>query len=116
MDPVMEESMNVQILTMRPEHYEGKARVHCLSWRETYRGLMPEEVLAKRTEAYCLERTRQHPEHTLVAIVEGEVAGFLWYSPEARAYTGRSGYSEINAFYILKKYQRCGIGRALLVA
>lgn len=102
------------ITDMEEKHYSGKAYVQYAAWFETYRGLMPDEYLDGRKLETCYESTQKHPSDTYVALVDGTVAGFLWYSPEAREYTRRAGMSEINALYVLKKYQGHGIGRALM--
>lgn len=106
--------MDYKIMPMKPEHCEGKAYVHYKAWQETYRGLMPDEYLDKRTYEQCLQNAMAGMEHTFVAVAEGEVAGFIRYSPEARKYTDRPDYWEIHALYVLKKYQGYGIGRSLV--
>ena len=70
---------------------DGKAFVHYTAWRETYTGLMPEEYLAGRSLERQRQRTYENPGNTLVA-------------------------AEIGALYVLKAYQRRGIGTALMRA
>ena len=102
------------ITEMTEKHYYGKAYVQYAAWFETYRGLMPDEFLDNRKLESCYESTLKHPQDTYVALVDETVAGFIWYSPDAREYTRKTGMSEINALYVLKKYQGHGIGRALM--
>ena len=102
------------ITEMTEKHYNGKAHVQYTAWSETYRGLMPNEYLDSRTFMACYKSTLEHPQNTYVALVGETVVGFIWYSPEARDYTHRTGMSEINALYVLKKYQHLGIGKALM--
>lgn len=102
------------ITEMTEKHYNGKAHVQYTAWSETYRGLMPNEYLDSRTFMACYKSTLEHPQNTYVALVGETVVGFIWYSPEARDYTHRTGMTEINALYVLKKYQHLGIGKALM--
>lgn len=90
------------ITEMTEKHYNGKAHVQYTAWSETYRGLMPDEFLDNRKLESCYESTLKHPQDTYVALVDETVAGFIWYSPDAREYTRKTGMSEINALYVLK--------------
>ncbi len=96
------------------EELDGKAFVHYTAWKETYTGLMPEEILARRSLEGCRQTAHKFPEHTLVAIKDGEVVGFACYLPEVREPASRQGASEIVALYVLEKHQGSGIGTALL--
>ena len=102
------------ITEMTEKHYYGKAYVQYAAWFETYRGLMPNEYLDSRTFMACYKSTLEHPQNTYVALVDETVAGSYGNSPDARDYTHRTGMSEINALYVLKKYQHLGIGKALM--
>lgn len=108
--------MSFEIVEMTETYYEGKAYVHFAAWLETYRGLVPDRYLKRRTLEDCRKFTTENPQNTYVALVNGKVSGFLWYSPTARAFTKRSKTSEICALYVLKDYQGLGIGKALMEA
>lgn len=106
--------MHYQIKEMTEEYYEDKAYVHHTAWPETYRGLMPDEYINNHNFEHCYKFTVENPQNTLIALADQKVAGFVWYSPVTREYAGRPGTSEINALYVLKKYQGFGIGKALM--
>ena len=93
---------------------DGKAYVHYTAWNETYPGLMPAEYLASRTPERQRQRTYEHPENTLVAVADGQVVGFAQYRPRARDIVSVPAAGEVGALYVLEKYQRRGIGAALL--
>ncbi len=92
----------------------GKAFVHYSSWNETYTGLMPQEFLDGRSLEKCLRFAFDYPQNTLVALVEGEVVGFANYFPKSRDFVSIKPSSELVALYVLQKYQKKGIGKALL--
>jgi L-amino acid N-acyltransferase YncA len=98
------------------------AQVHVDTWRTTYRGIMPEDSLAKlsyqkREHSWrqILGNAADSGQFVYVAEDElGEIVGFANGGPER---TGDSVYKgELNAIYILKAYQRKGIGRYLTKA
>ena len=87
--------------------------VHYTAWMETYPGLMPHSFLDTVKLENRINYAKSHPENTLVAEVDGRVIGFVSYLDEARSHVSHQPASEIVAIYILKDYQRNGIGRAL---
>lgn len=87
-----------------------------VSWKETYRGIVPDDVLDKReqTEAErikkAIERFR-NGEKQLVLEINKVIVGFIRYGKsEDQEFTN---CGEIIAFYILKKYHGFGFGRKL---
>jgi len=94
------------------------ARVHVESWRTTYRGIVPDDVLAnlsvERRARGWAERLGKPggPEFVYVAEDDTEaVVGFASGGPERegdRRYTG-----ELYAIYLLADQQGKGIGRQL---
>ncbi|MEW6173859.1 MAG: GNAT family N-acetyltransferase [Bacillota bacterium] len=94
------------------------ARVNVDTWQTAYRGIIPDEHLDKLS---CCEREKSIRELFLpgnrVFIYaalneEGEIVGFAAAGPER---TGDPVYrGEIYAIYVLKEYQRRGIGRLLV--
>lgn len=96
------------------------ARVHVDSWRSTYRGIIPDEYLGqqsyeKRESSWhkILKSVPNNSNFTYVAENEsGEVIGFANGGLERTKDPNFHG--ELNAIYILEKYQRKGIGRKLL--
>ncbi|MEW6182730.1 MAG: GNAT family N-acetyltransferase [Bacillota bacterium] len=94
------------------------ARVNVETWRTAYRGIIPDGYLDQLS---CSDRERSIRELFLpgsrvficaAVIEEGEIVGFAAAGPER---TGDPVYrGEIHAIYVLKEYQRRGIGRLLV--
>lgn len=93
---------------------EQKGRVHYKSWIETYTGLMSDEYLDKMKVENCINIARKYPENTLVAQINNEIVGFACYGQCKD--TDMNDYGEIIAIYILKDYQKQGIGKMLMEA
>jgi ribosomal protein S18 acetylase RimI-like enzyme len=101
------------------EDVTGIARVHVASWRESYRGIVPDDFLnnlsldrriAQWNESLSNSQDQYH--RVFVADVNGEISGFAGYGRERDAdpiYLG-----ELYAIYILKSAQQKGIGRRLV--
>ncbi|WP_026690990.1 GNAT family N-acetyltransferase [Alteribacter aurantiacus] len=98
----------------------GIARVHVDSWNETYKGLVPDEVLEGRT----YEKQEQMWRRALstidgdraIYVAEndgGEVVGFITGGPNriSEEFDGFDG--EIYAVYVLNNAQGQGIGKHL---
>jgi len=99
---------------------EAIARVHVRAWQESYRELLPAELLAglsveRRRQAW--ERELANPVKVpgiLIAEVTGEVVGFAAAGPAREPAGGYAG--ELYAIYLLAAYQGRGHGRALFAA
>ena len=96
------------------------SRVHVDTWRSTYAGIVPDEVLArlsyeKRQIAWqqVFENASKVEGFTYVAEdALGQVVGF---SDGGKERTQNLNYQgELNALYILESYQRHGFGRDLV--
>jgi|FLYN01.1.fsa_nt_gi GNAT superfamily N-acetyltransferase len=96
----------------------GIARVHVDTWRTTYAGLMPDELLAnlsyerRENQWRSVLSNPDSPQWIYVAENDdGQVVGFVAGGPE------RSGdplyKGELYAIYVLAEHQGRGIGRAL---
>lgn len=103
-----------------PDDVPAIARVHVDSWRTTYRGLLPDKVLAdlssKRRQADWQQRIEAKAAEAssgcvFVAEVAGELVGFASAGPN-REEDSRYG-AELYAIYILQEHQRRGIGRSI---
>lgn len=99
------------------------AAVHVASWRETYQGLAPAEVLAALSVEERAERWRrilsgssQPQPSVFVALAEdGSATGFGACGMQRSDVLARSGYAgEFSAIYILKSAQQRGVGRRLM--
>lgn len=111
-------SVSVLILPAGPADAEALARVHVRSWRETYRGLLPDAYLARMSEATFTRRFRRaltYPgpnEVTLAAAAREDLLGYVQGGP-SRA--GVAGEAEIATLYVLRAAQGLGAGRRLMV-
>ena len=116
----MDRGTGIVIREARVEDAAEIARVHVDSWRATYPGIVPDEVLAaqsyeRRQEVW--ERTlRGEVEPTFVYVAEeaGRIVGFASGGP---ARDGDPEYQgELYAIYLLPGAQGRGIGRLLVRA
>lgn len=98
------------------EDADGRGTVHFQSWKETYSALMPAEYLAELRPDILIKRAREHTDNTFVAVSGNKVVGFCCYLQNSREFVSVKPSSEIVALYVLKKYQGCGIGKALINA
>ena len=95
------------------------AHVHQESWRTTYTGILPRDVIeqlaGRRSEATWRERLgpRQAMEAVWLAQAgDGRVLGFANCGPARHRLEGLE--AEIYALYVLQDAQRRGVGRALV--
>jgi GNAT superfamily N-acetyltransferase len=107
------------IRSAAPEDAGSIARVHIESWLTTYRGLMPDGVLARRSmidQQPKWEKILSQPLRTSTVVADdaGEVVGFASFGPEPGNDFRYQG--ELYAIYILGSHQRQGIGRQLMRA
>lgn len=98
----------------------GIARVHVASWRTSYQGIVNDEILANLSveeRAMRWQRQLEAPQpgcFTYLAEQDGNILGFASGGPERSGDPVYKG--EIYALYLLKEYQRQGIGRMLVEA
>ena len=96
------------------------ARVHRESWRSTYAGILPLEVIAtlagRKSESVWRRRLAVPPEQqcTWVAERSGQVVGFANCGDARHRLENLD--AEIYALYVLQSEQRRGIGRELVRA
>ena len=100
----------------QPDNIPHIARIHVKAWRETYTGLMPQEVLdnlsAKEREAMWLGALKEeNPTSLSVYEHDGGVVGFVAVGPEREKHALYTG--ELYALYLLKRFQGRGYGKAL---
>ncbi len=109
--------------TIRASHVEdaaGIARVHVDSWRTTYKGIVPDEVLANLSYEKREQNARQYlsnlnKTYTFVAEDEqGQIVGFVGGGANRDASSEYTG--ELYAIYILQEAQGHGIGKGLTLA
>ena len=108
----------VEVRFAVPGDAPALARVHVQSWKETYRGLMPDDFLESMTSEPRRERRRslwtqtleEGQDSVLVAVEDGEVVGFA-----SGGLTDFAGYdAELFTLYLRRSAQGQGIGRALM--
>ena len=103
-----------------PADAPGIARVHVDSWRTTYKGLIPDHIIASRTYDYrermWTQILTEQPSQTFVYVAEedGEIVGFVSGGSNRDANSAYTG--ELHAIYILEIHQGKGIGRGLASA
>lgn len=93
----------------------GIGSVHVACWRETYRGTVPDPVLAglnPAERASLWRRTLASGHALLVAESGGTIWGFGAAGPQRE--DGRRHPGEIWTIYVLGRAQRRGVGRALM--
>lgn len=99
--------------------------LHVASWRETYAGILPEEMLnslsvESRTAMWrgLLADPDTHPPTAIfVAEEEGRTIGFGACGAQRDKTLRDAGFGgEIGALYILRAHQKSGVGRALMKA
>jgi ribosomal protein S18 acetylase RimI-like enzyme len=101
------------------------AEMHVASWQETYRGMVPDEMLAslsveRRAESWQRildEPAKADDTRVTVAELDHALVGFGACGTQRTASLAADGYDgEIGSIYVLKAYQRRGIGKALFCA
>jgi len=98
------------------------ARVHVDTWLSTYRGIVPEEYLAKlsykqRERSWVQMLSKASENNHFIYVVEGGAGQIIGFADGGLERTGDPVYKgELYAIYILDAYQRQGIGRILIRA
>jgi ribosomal protein S18 acetylase RimI-like enzyme len=107
----------VVIFPAGPADAEALARVHVQSWRETYRGLLPDAYLARMSEeaharrfAHALTRPGDD-DVTLAAADRWGLVGYAQGGPSRRRAPGEA---EVATLYLVRPAQNRGLGRRLL--
>lgn len=120
-----EQHPSADIRPASPADAASIAVVHVASWRESYAGLLPEDMLlalsvADRTERWT--RILDQPsnaEGTAVFVAErnGRVIGFASGGAQRDSALHAQGLTgEITAIYVLQRVQGLGLGRRLMKA
>jgi GNAT superfamily N-acetyltransferase len=92
------------------------ARIHVLSWQQTYAGLVPQDYLdslsiSSRKQMWEGIFQKQKTTENYLAYDNGEAAGFISFGKGHDQ--GKEGWGEIYAVYLLKENWGKGIGYAL---
>jgi GNAT superfamily N-acetyltransferase len=118
--------MPLVIRQARLEDAAGIAHVHVDTWKTTYAGIIPDAYLAAMDEETYAARWREQlstgPALIFVAETIAEAggsgtAGMIGFACAGDARQSRPGYdAELYTFYVLRQFQRMGVGRALFHA
>jgi GNAT superfamily N-acetyltransferase len=98
---------------------EAIARVNLETWQSSYRDVFPKEFLAKLPFNKRLESTRSHlkdlPPQTAAFVVEVPLTGVVGFAIGGRGRERLQDFDgELHGLYVLKDYQRHGLGCQLL--
>ncbi len=98
------------------------AKVHVDTWKTTYQGIVPQDYLdnlsyKEREERWIriltdTESIKSNKSLTLVAEVDNEIVAFASYGKERSKDPKYDG--EIYSIYVLREWQKKGIGRRLI--
>ncbi|RAK59498.1 GNAT family N-acetyltransferase [Phenylobacterium hankyongense] len=108
---------SVVIFPPGPSDAEALAHVHVTSWRETYRGLLPDAFLARMSEvgyARRFRRTLTHPQPNEVTLAAADRFGLVGYATGGPSRRGTAGEGEISVLYLLRSAQGHGLGQQLM--
>ncbi|HTA16716.1 MAG TPA: GNAT family N-acetyltransferase, partial [bacterium] len=105
------------------------AEIHVASWRETYVGIIPAEILDRlsvdhreRSWAKFLAEINHESNFIFVAEADGSMVGFVSGGAHRLEESTKGGVSkeqvgafngELTAIYLLRSHQKMGIGRSL---
>jgi ribosomal protein S18 acetylase RimI-like enzyme len=95
------------------------AHVHVTTWRETYRGLLPDAYLARMSEPSHARRfTRRllQPGPDDVTLAVADRRGLVGYAEAGPSRRRVPGEAEVSTLYLLRSAQGRGLGRDLLGA
>jgi GNAT superfamily N-acetyltransferase len=111
---------DVAIRAATPADAAAIAHLHRETWRTTYAGILPADVIerqaGRRSEELWRNRLtgQRSPAATWIAEIDGEDAGFASCGPARHLLEGLE--AEIYALYVLQPRQRLGAGRELVRA
>lgn len=109
----------MRVRLARPGDEPAIARVHVDSWRTTYPGIVPDEVLASLSVEQRKQQWTQTLQNPAVFVFvaedeQGDIVGFASGGPEREADPDYQG--ELYAIYLLESQQGKGLGRQLVRA
>jgi GNAT superfamily N-acetyltransferase len=112
-----------QIRIATPADAPALGKMHVASWRETYAGILPDKMLSSLSvdgRAAAWAKIMQEPEtedSTVVYLIEheGSIIGFGACGAQRTEILKDKGYDgEFGGIYVLRAFQRQGIGASLL--
>ena len=109
--------MQITLRKATPADAAGIARVRIDTWRDTYRGIVPDETLARMDYGTDAVRFQGYiaDERTFFYIALNEAEEVIGFAGGGAERDGLPGYpGEVYAIYILPTFQKAGIGRGLI--
>lgn len=106
--------MKFEVKKMRSDYAKDFGYVIYTAWEETYRGLMPDSILDGRSLERWVQKAREYPENKYIAFENGIAVGIVGFLPKSRDLVTDKNSGEIVTLYVLKEYQKQGIGKALM--
>ena len=109
------------IRTATPSDAEAIARVYVDSWRSTYAGLLPDEVLLRldatqREARWWRHALVRHRRSQLVLVADDATDGIVGFVSGGSSRDRRLSYDgEIYTLYLRDEYQGAGIGKRLFM-
>ena len=108
-------SQRLEIRPLEEPLFEEYGRMHALTWRSAYRGILPDAFLAeeytpeKRTAALREFWKARTNESFYLVYVDGAPGGMLAFCPTENPFVG-----DVKALYLLPEFQGQGFGRILM--
>ncbi|PRX46603.1 ribosomal protein S18 acetylase RimI-like enzyme [Prauserella shujinwangii] len=98
-----EQQTRIELRPARPEDAGAIAEIWCAGWSDGHRGNVPDELAAARTEESFRARAPRRVGDAAVAVVAGEVAGFVMVVGD-----------EVEQVYVAAAHRGGGVAAALL--
>jgi len=102
-----------------PDDAEALAQVHVTSWRETYRGLLPDSFLDRMSvpvNARRFSKSLVTPAEHEITLAAADRHGLVGYVAGGPSRTRLVGEAEVTTLYVLRPHQGHDLGRRLLTA
>ncbi|MBP7816420.1 MAG: GNAT family N-acetyltransferase [Phenylobacterium sp.] len=100
-----------------PRDAQALAEVHVTSWRETYRGLLPDSFLDRMSVPVTARRFSKSlvsPAEHEITLAAADRSGIVGYAAGGASRTRLTGEAEITTLYVLRAHQGHDLGRRLL--
>lgn len=100
-----------------PDDADDLARVHVISWRETYQGLLPDSYLHRMSIPVYARRFRAallRPPEQDITLAAADRDGLVGYAAGGPSRARRPGEAEITTLYVLRRAHGYGLGRRLV--
>ena len=112
--------MRATIREATPADATAIAEAHVATWRETYRGLLPDSYLDNLTPARREPQWRRilalPDDERVVLVVSGDADAIVGFASGGPAHDRSEYAGEVYTLYLRRGYQGCGLGRALFIA